>query len=193
MFLNVIADNGRGDHDRVERAVRDALGERVANYLVVLMDQFDGWHVRIKPPGRESWECLFSGDERNVPFVQRNIVDILPLLDGISTISKPLCDACILRGIFDSLMVPDATLFSPPMPDRASKVVEPAAYSCHNDGRSYHLARGYTPNREPFPMVYAPGCYQCGSGMFIESARSRDDITLRCARGHTHQTALPAE
>jgi hypothetical protein len=158
------------------------------------MDQFDGWNVHIAPPDREAWNYLFGGDERNVDFVRRQIVEVLPLLvDGLPITMKPLCDAWSLRGVNDSLMAPDATLFSPNVPGRQSIVVEPAAYRCHRDGRSYHLLQGYTPNRDLCPPAHSPACHQCGSMMFIESARSWDDITLRRRSFHRRTQKLPEE
>jgi hypothetical protein len=85
MFVNTIPDNGWGDHDRVESAVRAALGARCADYEVWLTNLLVDWHISITEPGGESWEYDFHGPEEQKPdFVERKIAQILSL--------RPPCD-----------------------------------------------------------------------------------------------------
>ena len=80
MFVNTIPDNGRGDHARVESAVRAALGPRCADYEVWLTNLLVDWHISITGPDGESWEYDFCGPEQQKPdFVEWKLAQILSL------------------------------------------------------------------------------------------------------------------
>jgi hypothetical protein len=95
---------------------------------------------------------------------------------------KPLCDRCVRMGVLNSIMVSYQAL------DEVFDTQLGIPYHCESGKheRAYHAYDGYTsPFEEPATKVAATLCRYCERhagkyALFISSAASRSEVTLRC-------------
>lgn len=99
---------------------------------------------------------------------------------------KPLCDLCILSGIYNVSAMHECTLQS-----ITGSAISGFAFCCEvHQGHVYHRQIGYSTDsrvpREPYslPQPWPYQCHDCQCFLFIESARSPKDITLKCGTCH---------
>jgi hypothetical protein len=95
---------------------------------------------------------------------------------------KPLCDLCVRRGVFNSIMASYRDL------DEAFDTQLGVPYHCEGGRheRAYHAYDGYTtPFESTATKAGATLCRYCENhsgryALFISSAESRSEVTFRC-------------
>jgi len=100
----------------------------------------------------------------------------------------PLCDLCVKSGMFNiSTMAPAVRI------DTEGKALH-GAFSCQIHNRDYHYFFGYISKQTGSTEVpsFSVPCGKCVEtrAMFISSATSPTDVTLRCIEGHEESASL---